>query len=89
MPIQFDEESLAILEKLISSENYTFSELGDIAELDPEIDYISSDLRGVDFTGSDLTGYNFTDTDLRGTIGLPSADEAAKIGLILTDAKLA
>lgn len=79
---------LEMLVNMLEADTDIFGELGNIGGMDPATDYRYSDLEGVDFTGTDLTGYDFTGADLRNCIGLPSLDDAKKMGLILTDADL-
>jgi uncharacterized protein YjbI with pentapeptide repeats len=86
--ITFPDEAMATLNDIMMAETDDFAELARIAGLDPATAYMHSDLSGCDFAGSDLTGFNFTGANLTGCTGLPSPEEAEKIGLILTDADI-
>jgi uncharacterized protein YjbI with pentapeptide repeats len=86
--MNFDvDQFLKVMHDVMFSPFDNFDQLTKIAQLDPTTDYINADLRGVNFEGSDLTGYNLSCADLRGCIGLPSDEEAARIGLVLEGAK--
>jgi len=74
------------VEKILLADTDDFAELAKISGMDPATDYRHADLKECDFTGSDLSGFDFTGADLRGCVGLPSPEEAKKIGLILADA---
>ena len=76
------------VEKILSADTGNFAELAKISGMDPATDYRFADLKGCDFTESDLSGFDFTGADLRGCTGLPSPEDAEKIGLILTDATI-
>ncbi|MEJ6397053.1 pentapeptide repeat-containing protein [Yoonia sp. 208BN28-4] len=86
--LKIDQKVQETIVNVLNADTDNFNKLSEIAGLDPTTDFLHADLSGTDFTGADLTGYNFTGADLRGCIGLPSPDDAEKIGLILTDADL-
>lgn len=76
------------VEEILLAETDDFAELAKLSGMNPATDYRFADLKGCDFTGSDLSGFDFTGADLRGCIGLPSPEDAERIGLILTDATI-
>ncbi len=56
------------LEKIVNSDDTTFSALSKASGLDPKVDFRFADLRHVDFQDSDIRGYDFTGADLLGAI---------------------
>jgi len=56
----------AIAEALYASEETSLAQLVKTAGLNPALDLMGADFRGVDFSGDDLAGYNFSGADLRG-----------------------
>ena len=88
MPLTISEEALAKVAERLEAETDDFAELAKMSGLDPAKAYRYADLRDCDFSSSDLSGFDFTGADLRGCTGLPNAEEAAQIGLILTDATI-
>ncbi|MFK5981060.1 MAG: pentapeptide repeat-containing protein [Rhizobiaceae bacterium] len=60
-----NEEDLAGLAAVFSSENFSFDHLAKIAGLSPLFDFCYADFRQIDFSGADLRGFNFTGSDLR------------------------
>lgn len=60
------EELDNVFRKLDRAETEVFSELVELAGLDPAEDFVESEMQGVDFKGSDLSAFNFSFADLRG-----------------------
>ncbi|MEO0783901.1 MAG: pentapeptide repeat-containing protein [Pseudomonadota bacterium] len=85
--IELPKDTLSKLEEILTTDESDFVKLAEIGGLDPATAFRYANLRDCDFNGSDLSGFDFTGADLRGCIGLPTDEEAEKIGLILTDAK--
>jgi formylglycine-generating enzyme required for sulfatase activity len=56
----------AIAEALFASEETSLAQLAKTAGLNPALDLMGADFRGVDFTGDDRARYNFSGADLRG-----------------------
>ena len=52
------------LEKVDNSESSVFSELIEIAGLDPSVDLIGANFSNFDFRGSNLSGYNFSKCEM-------------------------
>jgi len=65
-----DVEFFSNVELLEASHGLSFSQKALLLGLDPENDFLYSDLRYSDFSNSDLGGFNFTGCDLRHSAGL-------------------
>lgn len=62
-----DDREVRILVALKQSDGATFTDLMEIAGLDPGRDLRGADLRGVNFAGCDLAGYDFSGAMLAGS----------------------
>lgn len=60
------EKQERVLTDIMKADGSNFSVLVSVAGLDPSVDFVGADLRGVDFGRSNLEGYNFSDADLSG-----------------------
>lgn len=61
-----DVDAKTTLHALMDADGVPFTDLVQIAGLDPSADFRHADLSGVDFSGSDLTDYDFTGAVLTG-----------------------
>src|SRR5689334_22765322 len=52
--------------RIVETETTAFTQLVEIAGLDPSTDFRFANLTGVDFSGSDLSGFDFTGALLEG-----------------------
>ena len=64
--IEIDYAKMGKISSISKSESDIFSDLVQLAGLNPSSDFQSSRLSGVDFEGSDLSDFNFDYADLRG-----------------------
>lgn len=63
--MKIDEYTENLIGKIAESQEVIFSDIVEVAGLDPQRDFIDANLIGVDFSNSDLSNYNFERADLR------------------------
>lgn len=68
--VNMNQKTLNTIEEIYQTEITNFTQLCTLANLDPSIDFINSNLEGVNFDFCDLQGYNFTGANLKNTTGI-------------------
>ncbi len=81
-----DDDDRRAIQSVFASREFRFDKLVAIAGLDPERDFVHTDLRGLNFCRADLRGFDFTGSDLRDVA--KDRDTNIDPSTILIDAKV-